>query len=379
MTWGCYVHVPWCRARCPYCAFYVVPGSDPPDSGRFVRRVIAEGRRRSEAFDGPAATIYLGGGTPSRLSPGALATLLAGLPHHPDAEISAEANPEDVTEDWLDGALDAGIHRLSLGVQTLVAPLARRLGRGHTSPQATAAIRRVADRPLRSWSVDLIFAVPGQGLSDLDADLDRILDLGAPHVSIYGLTIEPGTRFAGARRLPRVDDDLWRTMYDRIVDRLGAAGLQRYEVSNFARTGHRCRHNQLYWTDRPYMGLGPSAHGYAPDGRRWRNPPDLQAYLSGTIPPGVEEHPTPLQAAADTLIAGMRGVDGVDVARLVRRTGHRPDPRVVQGLVDRGLLAPAADPLQLSAAAFPLADGVIERLIDALVPASASGEPCASG
>ncbi len=369
--WGCYVHVPWCRAQCPYCGFYIVPGERALAWEPFVDRVLAEHRARAPAFAGDAHTVYLGGGTPSRLPPEALARLLTNLPTVPGAERSCEANPEDLTDAWLQGAIEAGIGRISLGVQTFVPHVARRLGRAHTSAQATDAARRLARAPLRSWSIDLIFAVPGQTLDDLRSDLDTILSLGAPHVSIYGLTVEPGTPFASARRrgrLPDVDPDLWRDMYDQIVSVLGGAGLQRYEISSFARAGHRCDHNALYWADRPYMGLGPGAHGYAPDGTRWHNTPDLRGYLAADTAPGRIEHPSGEVAAMDLLVAGLRGIDGVTLSRLEARTGHRPDPRIVEILIEGGLLIPDPARLALTSRGFPLADAVVDRLVRALRP-----------
>lgn len=369
IPWGCYVHVPWCRAQCPYCGFYVVTDDPDPAWPRFVERVLAEHRARAPAFEGAAHTLYLGGGTPSRLPVEALQELIRGIPTAPGAEISCEANPEDLSEAWLHGAIEAGIDRISLGVQAFVPHVARRLGRAHTSAQAIEVARALARAPLRSWSVDLIFAVPGQSLDDLRHDLELVLSLGAPHVSIYGLTIEPGTPFDRARgrgRLPDVDPELWRRMYDQIVEALGAAGLQRYEVSNFARPGHRSSHNALYWSDRPYMGLGPGAHGYAPDGVRWHNTPDLGGYLAAARAPDSTERPSGEAAAIDLLVAGLRGIDGVSVAHLEARTGCSPDPRTVAALIEGGLLAPDPDRLALTGEGFPLADAVVDRLLRSL-------------
>ncbi|MBX2799119.1 MAG: radical SAM family heme chaperone HemW [Myxococcales bacterium] len=375
--WGCYVHVPWCRARCPYCHFYVVTEGEERQPA-FVEQVLREHHWRSSAFAGPAHTLYLGGGTPSRLQPDVLTRLLRGIATQPGAEISAEVNPEDLTPQWLQAAQQAGLNRISLGVQTLGPAASRRLGRAHTRAQAQQAMQLLARSSLRSWSTDLIFAVPGQTLPDLDADLQAVIDGGAPHVSIYGLTIEPDTAFARARArgsLPDVAPELWRRMYDHIVQRLTDAGLQRYEVSNFARPSHRCVHNELYWTARPYMGLGPGAHGYAPDGTRTINAPDLAVYLDRHPPPAQTEHPTPRQAAADLVLCSLRGVDGLDLDRL-QRTGHRLDPGTLTALVKGGLAVRTANRLSLADAGFPVADGVVRRLLDTLMQVGAHpGEP----
>lgn len=371
-----YVHVPWCRARCPYCAFAVEPGQAPPDWPPFVARVLSERAARVDAFDpaGKPVSVYLGGGTPSRLPAEAVAALIRGIEPAPGAEITIEVNPEDVRPGWLDAVVDAGVDRVSLGVQSTIAEVARRLGRGHTQARAADAMTAVSRAGLRSWSADLMFGAPDQTLDALDRDLDALVAAGAPHVSVYGLTIEPGTRFASALEAGRAavapaDDDLWRQMYDRIVDRLGAAGLERYEVSNFARPGHASLHNRGYWSDRPYLGLGPSAHGYAPDGARWVNQAALADYLASDDPTASSERPSDRARATDALVSGMRAVEGVDLDRLRARTGLGPDPAVVARLVAGGAVEARGARLALTHAGFPIADAVIRRLVDGLAEA----------
>lgn len=366
-TWGVYVHVPWCRARCPYCNFDIVPQAEAPDADPYVARVVAELRDRIAEAPGPATTVFFGGGTPSRLEPAGFADVIGAIPLVDEAEVTAEANPEDVVDVWLDGVVQAGVTRISLGVQSFVSTVARRLGRGHTSPQAEAAIHRIRCSPLRSWSIDLIFAVPGQTREGFAADLERTIDLGVPHVSLYGLTIEPGTGFgrAAARgKLPPVPDDAWRGFYDDAHEALTVAGYERYEVSTYAKPGHRCVHNQLYWTDRPYLGVGPGAHGYGFDGKRWLDDPRLSAWLSNPWPAG--ERPAPEASAIDLLVAGLRFVDGLSVSHLRETTGFAPDEAVVRRLVKGGALVDRPDRLQLTEAGAPLADGVIERLVASL-------------
>ncbi|MFT4623778.1 MAG: oxygen-independent coproporphyrinogen-3 oxidase [Myxococcota bacterium] len=375
--WGCYVHVPWCRSICPYCSFYVVRDTGAARHTEYVEAVLREHSRRvGGAFAGPASTLFFGGGTPSRLPVESLATLIDNIPVSPGAEISAEANPEDVSDDWLEGALGAGINRISLGVQTFRVSQSKRLGRAHTRAQASSAAQRLQKAALRSWSMDLIFAVPGQSVADLDDDLDHLLALEPPHVALYGLTLEPGTplgRAAERGRLTPVDSETWRRMYDRIVSRLEVAGLRRYEVSNFAAPGHESSHNQGYWLDRPYMGLGPSAHGYRPDGVRYRNPADLALWLQD---PGSadEETPEPGQRAIDILIACLRGQAGVDLHRLRQRTGMELREPVLRALEAASLLTREGLFLRLTPDGFPLADGITARLVDALVPVAGHKE-----
>jgi oxygen-independent coproporphyrinogen-3 oxidase len=368
-SWGIYVHVPWCRRRCPYCAFYVeVDRGIPADA--FADAVIAEHSAQSPAFTalGPPQTVFFGGGTPSRMPGSALARMIAAFAPASAAEITAETNPEDADDAWLAAARAAGITRISLGIQTFDAGFARMLNRACSVGEARATLARVAAAGFESWSVDLIFGLPGQTLAQLDADLDAILASGAPHVSLYGLTIEPGTPFERAAergQLVPADPDLWRDMYDRVVERLAAAGIDRYEVSNFARAGHRSRHNRLYWTDAPYLGLGPSAHGYAPDGHRTKNAADVARYLDGDPSP-AEELPDAMAAAADLVVSALRCVEGLDRAHLARRHGVHLDDRIVRGLIRGGVLREDGERIALTDAGFPVADGVTGRVVDAL-------------
>lgn len=369
MSGGLYVHVPWCRAICPYCAFAVRRDTSDTPWQAFVDRVLREAEQRADALNGLADTAFLGGGTPSRLPPAALARLLAGLPIAEQSEISAEVNPEDATIDWLSAAHRAGVTRISLGVQTFDPRFAKLLGRGHTSPQAAEAIRRIAAGGFASWSVDLMFALPGQTLADLERDLDALLRHDPPHVSLYGLTFEPDTPFERRRKSGRLKpppDNLWRQMYDRIVERFSSAGLERYEVSNFARAGHRCAHNLGYWTGRPYLGLGPAAHGLAADGRRWSNLADPAAYLAADDPTLVSEQPTGEELAIDRLLTAMRCVDGIDLTELATQTGWAPDPASIEALTSGGLLRADGTRIALSDQGFPVADSVVGRLIATL-------------
>lgn len=374
---GIYVHVPWCRAICPYCAFAVVRDRGDTPWSAFVDRALRERERRRHQLPHAPRTVFLGGGTPSRLPAAELARLVRGLDAAPDAEVTAEANPEDAHADWLAAARDAGVTRLSLGVQTFDPERSRLLGRAHTTREAAAAIDRIAAVGFASWSVDLMFALPGQTLAQLDADLDALVAHAPPHVSIYGLTFEEGTPFEARRRAGKLrppPDDLWRAMYDRLVDRLAAAGLDRYEVSNFARSGHRSRHNVGYWTGAPYLGLGPAAHGLGVAGDRWVNLATPEAWLAADDPTAHHEWPTDEQRALDALGSGMRFVDGLDLATLAAATGHRPRAATVEAVRHGGMIEVTGSTIRLTAEGFPVADSVIGALARALEPVrSAAG------
>lgn len=323
-----------------------------------MKGVAADLDRWRPLFTGPPATLYLGGGTPSRLSPAAIGALIALAP---GAEVSVEANPEDLTPAWLAGVLDAGVHRISLGVQSLTQRLQRVVGRAHQDPRE--ALRRLSEAPLQSWSADLMFGLPGQTLAELDADLDGLLAFDPPHVSVYDLTIEPGTgldRLHRRRPLDLPDEDAWCALRDRVVERLSAHGLERYEVSNYARPGHHSLHNRLYWRQRPYLGAGPSAHGFAPDGRRWVNA-SWAAWVAGEGP--TIETPSPEQACIDALIAGLRGREGLAFESL---GAGRLDPRTLESLVKHGLIEVTPSRLALTPKGFDVSNAVVRALTGTL-------------
>ena len=373
--WGLYLHVPFCRIRCPYCAFDVAPDHGPRDDEAFVDALLAEVDARGAAFRGRRHTVYVGGGTPSRLALPALSRLLreARQPH--TVEVTVEANPEDVTPAWIDAVLRAGATRVSLGVQTLDPATAGRIARrasARLAPQA-AAILTAAGVP--SWSADLMFGLPGQQVDTFTADLEALLRLDPPHVSVYGLTVEPDTAFqraARAERLPLPDDDAWAEMFERLSDRLRDAGLPRYEVSNFAREGHASVHNAGYWDDRPYLGVGPSAHSDLPDDTRTVDVAGYGAWMAAVDRVASRERTPPADRARDLLVAGLRAATGLPRARLRDRTGHDVSADAIRPLVAQGLLADDEATLRLGPRGWALADRVTAWLHDHLHPVANS-------
>lgn len=368
--WGTYVHVPFCRIRCPYCAFHV-DADHQADHAGFVDAVLREHDTRRPSFPGTPRTIYLGGGTPSRLPVAGLTRLLDALGARHAEEVTVEANPEDLTPAWLDAALGAGVTRVSLGVQTLSARHARTLGRARTPTDARAAIALLRASPLRTWSVDLMFALHEQTVEELDQDIDAYLALDPPHISLYGLTIEEGTGYARAHergRLAPADDERWRLMYGALVSRLGQAGLHRYEVSNFAREGHRSVHNAGYWHGRPYLGLGPSAHGLGVDGTRWANVSDTAAWMRDPTGTTTVEAPSPEETATERVLSGMRTVEGLDLGTLAGQTGFTVAPATLTRLVAGGLIHGEAGRMRLADEGFYVADAVVGALVHALQP-----------
>ncbi len=363
--WGVYVHVPWCRLRCPYCAFAVVPGAAPPEVGPWQAKVLAELEARRGRFGGAPATLFFGGGTPSRLPDEAVAAIVEAV--GAEGEVSLEANPEDIDRARLQSLRASGVTRLSLGVQSFDPAVRKRLGRAWVAADPRPVVEEALRAGFDSVSVDLIFAAPDQTLAALDADLDAILELGVPHVALYGLTVEPETPFAtaagrGQLRLP--DDEGWRIMYDRIHERLGTAGYERYELSNLALPGHRSRHNEGYWHDRPYLGLGPAAHSYWPDGTRTQAIEELGAWLASEDGLAEVETPSGRERYVDALVSGLRCVEGVDLGRLAQRTGLQPEASAVERLVAEGLAEVLDGRLRLTVAGVPVCDAVVGHLAE---------------
>lgn len=286
-----YVHVPFCVRRCSYCDFAVTVASEPP-VGAWLDTVTAElgGLVRRHGWERlRLKTVYVGGGTPSLLGAGALAALRERLAAHadlaPDVEFTAEANPESLTpalaEDWR----DAGVNRISLGVQTFHEPALRWMGRMHGPAGAVAAVEAARRGGIRNISVDLIFGLPAHLARDWADDLERALALAPAHVSLYGLTAEQETplgRWVRDGREYLADEDRYADEYLLAVDRLGRAGFEHYEVSNFARPGLRSRHNSAYWTGEPWIGLGAGAHSFVDGVRSW-NDRDWARYRSRVV------------------------------------------------------------------------------------------------
>jgi oxygen-independent coproporphyrinogen-3 oxidase len=312
-----YVHVPFCAKRCDYCAFYTLAGAPPQLRAAYVARLCAEFAELAPRC-GPLRSIYLGGGTPTHLSPDELRTLLGGLRTHfdfaPDIEFSMEANPLSLTPQKLEIMLEAGVNRVSLGVQSFSDATRKAIGRyGDVNkvPEALALLRTCG---VRNFNCDLIYAAPGQTMADLDEDLALFRDLDPPHVSTYSLMIEPGTPLA-QQEVREADGDLIADMWERINEGLG---LERYEISNLARPGHECRHNVVIWKGAPFAGAGPAACWF--DGEtRWANVADIAAWQDGTPPEA--DHLSPEDRAIEILITGLRTTAGWSVAEFAAATG----------------------------------------------------------
>ena len=281
-----YIHLPWCLKKCPYCDFNshewgAAAGQGDMPEKRYLDALRADLEASLPLIWGRTVhSVFIGGGTPSLFSPDAIDRLLSDvrslLRLEADAEITLEANPGTFEKDRFRGYRQAGVTRLSIGVQSFDDRFLKAIGRVHDAAQARAAVEEAADT-FDTFNIDLMYALPGQTLADLDRDLDVALGYAPPHLSVYHLTLEPNTYFA--KHPPQVpDDDTAYEMLDRITERTLGAGLHRYEVSAYARDGHRCWHNLNYWQFGDYLGIGAGAHGKLSFAHRivrqvrWREP-----------------------------------------------------------------------------------------------------------
>ena len=343
MTGGIYVHFPYCEHRCSYCDFVVATPRHIPQA-RFTEAIIAELRTRAPELSQPADTLYLGGGTPSLWETDQLKRVLSAVAQRPglhkDAEITLEANPSEVTPEQMQRLRTLGITRVSLGVQSFQDDLLLAIERRHDGAKALEACRAIAASGFESHSVDLIFGLPGQTLSRWHDDLDTILELKPPHLSVYGLTIEPRTMMQrhidkGVIQVP--DDGEQVDMMFAARDRLRSAGYSHYEVSSYALPGHRARHNSSYWRGVPYLGIGPGAHGFIPP-RRWTNVRRPSRYIEAALsgdPTETTEHLDEATLTFERIMTGLRDLEhGVDFGEDWDRFAAATQRHVEQGNID---------------------------------------------
>jgi putative oxygen-independent coproporphyrinogen III oxidase len=346
---GLYLHAPFCKKKCGYCHFYVLRDSEKLKA-IWLQGIFRELEMR--VSDQCFSSVYFGGGTPSLLGPGPIAQIMERLNLAPDCEVTLEANPEGFDPP---GFREAGVNRISFGVQSFDDSVLRRLDRQHTAAQAIGAIESAL--PFGNISIDLMYEVPGLTREAWTESLTTAAALPIQHLSLYNLTFEPGTPFHRKRArllpdLPSEADSL--AMLQEAVTTLTGHGFDRYEISAFARDGKRSRHNTGYWLGRPFLGIGPSAFSYL-DGRRFRNSANLMKWSQqlerGEEPIDYEERLSPSAREAELLAIGLRMKEGV------------PLPDLEIDLND-GLLEVAGDRLRLTEKGKLFYDTVASRIVE---------------
>jgi oxygen-independent coproporphyrinogen-3 oxidase len=376
---GIYVHVPFCRTRCRYCDFFRV-GENRAKQTEFLA-ALARQIAAAPLAGRPVETVFLGGGTPSLLSPvevgGVLAQLRRRYAIDPAAEISLEANPSDLRPEILQELRAVGVNRLSLGVQSFVDHELSLLGRRHGAAGAADCVRWAKAAGFDSVSVDLMLAIPAQTDARFRATLKQTLELEPHHVSLYILEVHERSEMDFLRReRPGLfaGEEAQRRRYLSACATLREAGYEHYEISNFARPGFRSRHNLRYWQCRPVIGFGPSAHSF--DGeRRWRCPADLPAYLADP----TRQEPVTTELALEAAFLGLRLREGISLEVLLRATGAAAGSGgATPGQVEierrlqrvRPFAEQCGDRIRLTEEGFVLSTPVIARLLDDAAPSS---------
>ena len=399
-----YIHIPFCQTKCPYCDFNTYQGIESlmsPYRAALQEELTTWGRVLGRP---EVNTLFFGGGTPSYLPPGAIGDILDTVRDafrlRPDAEITLEANPGDLTAERAALLLQQGVNRLSIGVQSLDNGLLSLLGRRHNADQALAALSTVQDAGFANVNVDLMYGLPQQSAAQWQDTLQRLADREPAHISLYCLTLEEGTplrRWVEQGQLPHPDPDLAADMYHYARELLAAGGYQHYEISNWSQSGLTCRHNLAYWQNLPYLGVGPGAHSCLGGWRFWNrdsprgyiaavgewtaaHPPPLRSdtgaagewdlpadWLKQAGPVGGWEYISPELAAAETMFLGLRLLDGLDLTAASSRLGIDLAAKYqtpIAELLDLGLLERQGNTLRLPGDAYLIANQVFTRFME---------------
>lgn len=390
---GLYVHIPFCRVKCPYCSFVVYVRRDHLREA-YVSALIDEIRMRAESLDEnsvavprdasgrfPVGTLYFGGGTPSLLDPDQLGALIqaarTAFSVAEDAEVTVETEPGTTTPASFEALRGLGVNRVTIGVQSFHEQHLSELGRAHSPDDARSAVRAARSAGIHSLDLDLMFGLPHQTLTQWQRDVDEALSLGPDHLSLYNLTVEPGTPYSQREKrgdLPLPEEELQAEMMRNAMARCREAGLPQYEISNFARPGHESRHNSGYWQGSAYLGVGVGAHGFLPAGgaggwgsRSWnvRTPERLiEQVAAGRLPVEASEDLDRDAARLESLYLGLRQRRGLDRVSFGHRFGTDPfdtDPRIAR-LVSGGWLHIDARWARITEAGVIIADYLISEL-----------------
>lgn len=369
---GIYIHIPFCKKACHYCNFHF--STSPLLIPDMISGLLEEASLRKSYLNQPIETIYLGGGTPSLLNGSQLLTLLTGLqtilPWSEDAEITLEANPDDVHIENLAAWKQADINRLSIGIQSFHEMDLHWMNRAHTASQAISAIPLAQQAGFSNISIDLIYGGPTLSNEAWEQNIQKAIDLGVPHLSCYALTVEPDTALNAMIRTKKkqpVDPDRQANHFALLCDQLATAGFEQYEISNFAKPGFRSKHNSSYWQGSHYLGLGPSAHSFDGTSRQWNvsnNTLYLKSIASGSLPFEAETL-SPEQQFNEYIMTSLRTIEGCSLEKIERTWGIDVKTSLLQGsakYIALEHLSLRGDALQITPSGKFLADGIASAL-----------------
>ena len=370
---GIYIHIPFCSKRCIYCDFY----SSTRESQReaFISALCREIRLRKEETDGPIETLYFGGGTPSRLHPADFEQIFEAITDSytlaPTVEITIEANPDDLSDRYIERLSSLPFNRVSIGIQSFDDRELQFLSRRHTARQAMEAVRCCQKHGFHNISIDLMYGLPGQTEEGWLRNIREAIRLGVPHISAYHLIYEEKTRINRLRErgtITPVDEETSLEMFAALIDTLSAAGFIHYEISAFAKEGFFSRHNSSYWKGIPYLGFGPSAHSYDGNNRSY-NPASLPQYISdvtdGTLKRETEQL-TRYEKYNEFILTGLRTIWGINLRQLKERFGEELYQFCMENAKkfrEAHLLKTEDDSLKLTRAGIFISDGIMSELM----------------
>ncbi len=368
-----YIHVPFCIRKCRYCDFYSIPYRED-HAGAFVSAAGEELAQRAECLATPLESVFVGGGTPTALGPKLLGSLLSNVGNLIDArtEFTVEANPCTIGRETAEILAACGANRVSLGVQSFNADELSLLGRLHNPQHIAPAAAILREAGISNISLDLIYGIPKQTPESWNSSLAGAFDLAPEHLSCYALGFEPDTPLHAdllAGRVREMDDSRQRACYEAAIAAATAAGMEHYEISNFARPQRQCGHNLTYWHNQPYLGIGPAAAGYVAGIRR-TNRPNLREYISairdGREPPATSEKLTGRAEMAETLMLGLRLIRGIDRTTFRNRFGRDAldaFPRSMQRYAELGALVITSSRIRLAAEYLFVADTILADIL----------------
>lgn len=371
---GLYIHIPFCAKRCLYCDFF--SNTDMRYKEAYIRAIIEEMKQRQLYIEGePIETIYFGGGTPSQLTAADFELIFETIYQLFDTtscqEITLEANLDDMTADYIKSIRTLPFNRISMGVQSFQEKDLRFLNRRHNSQQAKQAVALCQEQGITNISIDLIYGLPGQTLEEWESNLEEAIRLQIPHISAYHLIYEEGTalyKLMEAGKITPVEEELSVTLFSTLIDRLTEAGYLHYEISNFARPGCFSQHNSSYWTGKPYLGIGPSAHSYNRHSRQW-NVSSLPLYIKGINEqsPEIEIEELDIHTRYnDFIITGLRTMWGIrlnDIRTLFGEDKLSYLNQQAKSYLQKGLLLQQHDTLTLSKEGIFISDGIMSDLL----------------
>ena len=371
---GIYIHIPFCKRRCIYCDFFSTTQSEKKSA--YVHALCRELETRKDYLEGEdIETIYLGGGTPSQLLREELEEIFNHIykvyPVKEDAEITLEANPDDLTPEYVAMLRQLPINRISMGIQTFQEETLKLLHRRHTAVQAIEAFRRCREAGFQNISIDLMYGLPGETLDNWIADLQQAIDLRPEHISAYHLIYEEGTALWKLREQHQVeeaDEDLSVSLFSTLIEQLSEAGYQHYEISNFCLPGLHSRHNSSYWTGKKYLGFGPSAHSFNGVSRQW-NVASLESYMKGVEEGELDVEVEELDLYTrynDFVLTSIRTAWGMPLSKLRSDFGeelYRYCMRMAKPHLEQGVLEIGEDVLRLTRKGIFVSDGIMSDLM----------------